>query len=392
MCTSSLDVPRIVGVKRVAEPGRPRQTAPMEPTEITAGRLHLRPWQEDDQEVLVAAANDPESARWTNVPSPYGRADADAWVRETAPRGWADGTALSFAVCDSTTFEVLASVALRAGGDPDVWDVGYWCVPEHRGQGVVPEALGSLCRWAFGALGAVRVEWTAQVGNHASLRCAQKAGFQLEGVLRDGLVLRGRHVDGWIAGLLPGDAHEDTARLPSYEEQSDGVVTLRRWRTEDAPDVQRAASDPEIARWLPVPVPYTLEAAHGYVDGIVPTEWTAGSAANVAVVDARDGTLLGAVGLRLHGGIGELGYWTAAWARGRGVAVRAARLHAAWGFTVLGLHRIELLADVDNLPSQRVAERAGWVREGVARSVRPAPRDLTRRVDMVVYSLLPGER
>ena len=363
----------------------------MDPTEITAGRLHLRPWQEGDQEVLLAAGNDPESARWTNVPSPYTREAADEWVRVTAPQGWAAGTALSFAVCDSTTSEVLASVALRPAGDPDVWSVGYWCVPEHRGQGVVPDALGPLCRWGFGALGAKRVEWMAQVGNYASLRSAQKAGFQVEGVLRGGMLHRGVHVDGWIAGLLPGDPNEDTGRFPSYDEQSDGVVTLRRWRTTDAPDVARACADPDIARWLPVPVPYTLEAAQGYVDGIVPAEWTAGTAANCAVVDAGDGSLLGAVGLRTRDGIGEVGYWTAPCARGRGVAGRAARLHAQWGIDQLQLPRIELLADVDNLPSQRAAEKAGWVREGVARAVRTAPREPARRVDMVVYSLLPGE-
>lgn len=202
----------------------------MDPTEITAGRLHLRPWQEGDQDVLVRAGNDPDSARWTNVPAPYTRADADTWVRETAPRGWADGSALSFAVCDSTTSEVLAGVALRRGADPDVWDVGFWCVPEHRGGGVVPEALGSLCRWGFGALGAARIEWMAKVGNYASLRCAQKAGFQVEGVLRQGMVLRGKHVDGWIAGLLPGDAEGDTARFPAYDAAALDPCVMQRPR------------------------------------------------------------------------------------------------------------------------------------------------------------------
>jgi RimJ/RimL family protein N-acetyltransferase len=361
----------------------------VEPTEITAGRLHLRPWQEGDQALLVAVGNDPDNVRWTNVPSPYTREEADRWVRETAPTGWASGGNCSFAVCDSTSGEVRASVALRPACAERAWEVRYWCAPRSRGQGVVPEALGVLCRWGFAELGAARIEWMAEVGNWASRRAAEKAGFRMEGLLRGGVLHRGQHVDGWIGGRLPDDPDADTAKIPPYEEQTDAVVTLRRWRLSDAPDVARACADAETARWLPVPVPYTLESAREYVGNVVPAEWSTGSAANVAVVDARDGCLLGAVGLTLRTGIGEIGYWTAPEARGRGVAVRAARLHAEWGFRRLGLPRIELVADVDNPASQRVAEKAGWVREGVARSLRPAPRDPSRRRDFVVFAKLP---
>ena len=361
----------------------------MEPVEITAGRLHLRPWQSGDEPALLALFGDPETQRWTSRPVPYLPEHATETVQRTAPAMWADGSRLSWAVCDSSSGQVQAEVVLSPGADPGVHIVAFACLPASRGRGVTPEAVGVVCRWAFAELSAARVEWCAFTGNIASRRVAEKAGFQVEGVLRSGLLHRGELRDGWIGALLPDDEVVDTARIPAYEERSDGVVRLRRWRSADGPDVARACADPETARWLPVPVPYPPQAGQHYVDEMVPGLWAQGSAANVAVTDAGSGELLGAIGLTLRDGIGEVGYWTAPWARRRGVATRATVLHTAWALGTLGLLRVELLADVDNTVSQRVAERAGFVREGVARALRPRPR-AESRADMVVFARVAG--
>jgi len=88
-------------------------------------------------------------------------------------------------------------------------------------------------------------------------------------------------------------------------------------------------------------------------------------------IEAPDGTFLG-VGLfpriEREGRQAEIGYVIAPAARGRGVATRTLRLLTDWGFAELGLQRLELWIDVANPASERVAERAGYVREGVLRS------------------------
>lgn len=86
-------------------------------------------------------------------------------------------------------------------------------------------------------------------------------------------------------------------------------------------------------------------------------------------------------------GVGETGYWIGPAARGRGYVTEAVRAVAAHAFE-RGLYRLELLAATGNLASQRVAERAGFTREGVLRKARPIP---AGRADMVVFGLLKEE-
>jgi RimJ/RimL family protein N-acetyltransferase len=66
---------------------------------------------------------------------------------------------------------------------------------------------------------------------------------------------------------------------------------------------------------------------------------------------------------------GEIGYVVDPAARGRGVATRTLQLLTDWGFSQLGMKRIELWIDTTNSGSERVAGRAGYALEGVLRSV-----------------------
>jgi ribosomal-protein-serine acetyltransferase len=108
-----------------------------------------------------------------------------------------------------------------------------------------------------------------------------------------------------------------------------------------------------------------------------------------AIVGA-DGRYLGGCGLnqvnRSHR-FGNLGYWVRSSATGRGVATEAVRQIAEFAFRKTDLVRLEIVCAVLNERSQRVAERAGAVREGVLRDrllLHGQP------VDAVMYSLVRG--
>jgi RimJ/RimL family protein N-acetyltransferase len=169
-----------------------------------------------------------------------------------------------------------------------------------------------------------------------------------------------------------------------------GETVLRPWRDSDVAAVTAACQDPEIARWTRVPANYSESDARAFLlyryDSLL-----AGTTAPFAIT-SPDGQLLGSVSLlRLEWRHlrGEVGYWLARGARGRGHATRAVRLISAWGFASLGLERLDLFAATGNRPSQLVAERCGFTREAVLRSYF---RGKDGYYDMVAYGLLATDR
>jgi RimJ/RimL family protein N-acetyltransferase len=143
------------------------------------------------------------------------------------------------------------------------------------------------------------------------------------------------------------------------------------------------ASDPRVARFQRRDAYTSLDQARRYIaDHVLPHPWyraicVAGRpVGSVAVKPAGDGPFARA----------SVGYRVARDHWGRGVATRAVRaataeVFAAWPW----LRRLEAVADVENPASQRVLEKAGFVREGVLRRyilLKGRPRD------MVMFSLV----
>jgi RimJ/RimL family protein N-acetyltransferase len=175
----------------------------------------------------------------------------------------------------------------------------------------------------------------------------------------------------------------------------EGAITLRPWAAQDVDAIVQRINDPDVALYLDlVPQPYTRADAHEWF-AIADEGWRAGTLAAFAIfTDGIEGAV-GGIGVRFLGdldeGCAEVGYWVGAEARGRGVATQATRAVARWAFeNVPELARLQLRADVQNVASNRVAENAGFTREGVLRAQRFNGR-MGKRVDFAMWSLLRQE-
>ncbi|GAA5023434.1 GNAT family N-acetyltransferase [Kitasatospora paranensis] len=162
------------------------------------------------------------------------------------------------------------------------------------------------------------------------------------------------------------------------------ALVLRPWSVEDVGALVEACRDPALRRW-------TSHVVDDEADGV---RWVraqqlgrvTGDRLSFAVMEVQPGTsahrLAGHVVLRgATSGkpAAEVGYWTAAHARGRGVAPRALEALTGWAFDTFGadgLERLELVHQVDNVASCRVAQKSGYAVDRVLSAEPPAyPRD-----------------
>ncbi|MFD4906043.1 GNAT family N-acetyltransferase [Kitasatospora purpeofusca] len=172
----------------------------------------------------------------------------------------------------------------------------------------------------------------------------------------------------------------DTVVLRVDATPSAPALLLRPWRSEDAPALVEVYRDPALRRWTTSVLDDEADAVHWV--GTQQEAWAAGHRYAFAVLEARPdaepGPLLGNLVLKRvspGGSTAEVGYWTAAPARGRGVAPRALEALTDWAFDTLGpdgLQRLELLHQVDNTASCRVAEKSRYAFDRVLPATPPA--------------------
>ncbi|MEE6286154.1 bifunctional GNAT family N-acetyltransferase/nucleoside triphosphate pyrophosphohydrolase family protein [Georgenia sp. MJ173] len=184
----------------------------MEPFVLGDGDLELSIPTAADIDRITDLCQDPDIQRWTTVPSPYARVDAERFVHDAVVAGWHRGVP-TWAVRrrDDDGGTLLVGMIDLHGAEHGGAEVGYWLAPDARGAGVMHRAVGLVLDAGFDRLGLEVVQWRADVGNWASWRVVWRHGFRKEGTVRRLGLSRGRTVDQWIGTLLPGDPREPAA-------------------------------------------------------------------------------------------------------------------------------------------------------------------------------------
>jgi RimJ/RimL family protein N-acetyltransferase len=349
---------------------------------LTRGGLRLRPWRADDAAAVAEMCDDAAVARWMPaMPSPYTVEDGAEWVGDS-DRKWRELRWANFAAEDVETGRLVASAGLKVETEYTQGEIGYLVHSDRRGHGVAGACVSLLTDWGLDDLGLERIEIRADVRNVASRRTAMSAGYRFEGVVRGAMTVQDERVDDALYALLPGDprpwrageevagrAVDGTPPSLGWPRLTDGRLVVRPFEPEDAPAVQAACDDPDVAHWIyGVPAPYTLPDAESFIadarDRLLRDE-----RARLAVTDAVSGELLGSVSLDRFAGreAAEIGYWIRREARRRGVALGAARLLIDWAFGDLGIERLEILTYPGNEVSQALAGKLGFTRECMLR-------------------------
>ncbi|MFC8076602.1 GNAT family N-acetyltransferase [Streptomyces sp. NPDC057307] len=175
---------------------------------------------------------------------------------------------------------------------------------------------------------------------------------------------------------------------PSFP--GDPALILRPWADGDIRPLIEIYRDPLLRKWTRLPVTEVEDAVRWLA--IQSDGWRTGQRLSFAVLerDRLEGDrteadrLVGNVAVKrgaVPGDCAEVGYWTAVEARGRGIASRALEALTGWAFDTLdGVTRLELLHQIDNIASCRVAEKTGYAYERTLPARPPFPLDGHRHI------------
>ena len=162
----------------------------------------IRPWRISDAMDLAAALSDPAILNnlRDGLPYPYTEKDAEDYI--TAMLCADKSAVFAYAIC----LEDRAVGSIGAFRQSNIHfrtaELGYYLAREYWGRGIVTEAVRQLCERVFAQTDILRIYAEPFSDNVGSRRVLEKAGFTLEGVMRQGVYKNGRLGDYCMYALL----------------------------------------------------------------------------------------------------------------------------------------------------------------------------------------------
>jgi ribosomal-protein-alanine N-acetyltransferase len=142
--------------------------------------VRIEPIDDEHEARVQELASDPLVAATSNLPSPYPRDGARAWV-EHAREQWQIGRLYAFAVIDSTEGLVGVSSLMAVDRSQGRGSLGYWMGRPYWGRGYATAGARLVVSFGFGELGLTVIGATCLTENAASSRVLRKLGFEPHG-------------------------------------------------------------------------------------------------------------------------------------------------------------------------------------------------------------------
>lgn len=184
-----------------ADPAAAQLSTYAYPTELRVDELLLRAPLDEDVDAIAPAFRDPAIGGEAGLP-PWDAETLRRVMGEQLPQMVARGLLSPYVIVDTRNGELLGGLTLHHF-DPmrDVVELGYWLFATARGRGVATRSVQAAVEHAF-ANGIIRAEAHVRVGNVASERVLERAGFEREGVKRQFLRSGADRVDATLFARL----------------------------------------------------------------------------------------------------------------------------------------------------------------------------------------------
>jgi len=168
--------------------------------EIKFGEYKIRSYHKNDIEALIKYANNKNVTRnlRDSFPFPYTKKDAREWLRSACNQG----REMNFAIANDE--ELIGGIGLMT--QPDVYrysaEIGYWLAEPFWGKGITTIAVKEMTKFAFENFYFNRLFAAVFEGNTASMKVLEKAGYKLEGKLRQTVFKEGIFKDQMMYSIL----------------------------------------------------------------------------------------------------------------------------------------------------------------------------------------------